>query len=107
MNQIEYDAQNCFEIIDHGVSMENTQNFRRYGTALTPWNHVVTGVGESAMDAYFDAIMLIDHIENNEGILEVLPSEPEWLSDEITVPVSIDDDHLGDSETWHRVSVRW
>jgi hypothetical protein len=105
MNQIEYDAQNVFEIVDHGV--EDGQYFQGCGTAFTPWNNVVTGVGESAMDAYNDAIMLIDQTEDSEGILEVLPSEPEWLSDEITVPVSIDDDNLGDSEMWHRVSVRW
>jgi len=106
MNQAEYDEQDFFEIIDHGV--EHRNNFPGCGVANTRWMQVVTGIGESAMDAYNDAISLIDQMEDNGYILELLPAEPEFLSDEVTVPMHEDDDELvQDAGMWHRVSIRW
>lgn len=101
MNKADYDEQDDFEIVDHG--MELGDYFQGCGVAFTKWQHVVTGVGESAIAAYDDAVEQIAMGYQDTTIVETFPETLDWLSDE--VDSRMEDEDCAD--WWYRVSIRW
>lgn len=61
-----------YEIINHG--MEHSQYFRGYGVSGTRYTHVWTGIGDSAKEAYSDALdqMAVD----DEQAAVMMPTRP-------------------------------
>ena len=53
-----------YEIIDHGVN--DSQYFQGCGTALTEFDHVVTGCGHTCREAFSDAILQMEDCETGE-----------------------------------------
>lgn len=65
-----------FEIINHGADHE--QYFPGCGTAFSDYDHVVTGAGMDAKEAYEDAIEQVYQVNDNASELR-LPKMPRGL----------------------------
>lgn len=86
-----------FEIISHG--WEHAQYFQGCGVSFTSFEHVVTGAGMNAREAYDDAC---EQICSSEGDNVGLPKRPRGINAKDKVPA----DHCGeDSEFYFYVSI--
>jgi hypothetical protein len=76
-----------YEIIDHG--MEHSQYFQGCGTSHTRFTHVWTGIGDSAKEAYNDALdqMFMDDSE----AAEKMPTRPAGFRTRPKVPAHWED----------------
>lgn len=85
----------AFEIINHGV--DHPQYFQGCGVSLTEFDHVATGVGESAREAYDDAVEILAQ----DGYdVDKMPKRPSGISKETL-------DHTDeDDESQFYVSIR-
>lgn len=86
-----------YEVLDHGV--EHAQFFQGCGVSFTRFNSCVTGVGETAQEAYDDCLEQMAQMD-----IEVdacLPMEPGF-----TGQVDREEDNEHDERYYH-VSVRW
>lgn len=98
-----------FEVIDHGV--DHAQYFQGCGTAFTNWNHCVTGCGESAADAFNDALEQIAtdgwdvvEIESSDDGADFTSEKAEAAS----VETHLDGEERGEEcELYYYVSIRW
>ena len=87
-----------FEIVNHGY--EHEQYFQGCGVAFTKFEHVATGAGHTARDAYADALDQIYSFADASA----LPKRPAGIRQRDHVPAS----HCGeDSEFWWYVSIRY
>ena len=88
-----------YEIVNHGY--ENSSYFQGCGVSFTKYNHVATGAGMSAQEAYADAI---EQIYSYPGVPEgfVFPKCPRSVRSGV-VPA---DCRGEDSEVYWYVSVR-
>jgi hypothetical protein len=62
-----------YQIIDHGIDHE--QYFQGCGIAFTPYDHVVTGIGETAQEAYDDALEQMAMMGHEHWIALPAPEE--------------------------------
>lgn len=76
-----------YEIINHG--MEHSQCFRGYGVSGTRYTHVWTGIGDSAKEAYNDALdqMAMD----DEQAAVMMPTRPAGVRSRPKVPPDLED----------------
>lgn len=63
-----------FEIINHGA--RNAQYFLGCDNVFTKFDHVVTGAGNNAVEAYNDAVKQVYQILGNEADKLHLPKQP-------------------------------
>jgi hypothetical protein len=88
-----------FEIVNHGY--EHAQYFQGCGVSFTRFEHVATGAGHTARDAYGDACEQICMVE---GCDVGLPKRPAGIRQRDHVPAS----HCGEeSEFYWYVSIRY
>jgi hypothetical protein len=89
-----------YEIIDHG--WDNSQYFQGCGTAYTPYDHVVTGVGTNAKEAYNDAVEQLYMTEDSVAVARLhLPTRPYGIRAKDKVPACAND------ECYWYVSIRY
>ena len=87
-----------FEIINHGY--EHGQYFQGCGVFFSRFEHVVTGIGANAAEAYADAVEMIW----TDADASALPKRPRGIRKSDRVPAEC----MGeDSEVWWRVSIRY
>ena len=89
-----------YEIIDHG--WDNEQYFQGCGTACTPFDRVMTGVGYNAKEAYNDAVEQLYMTEDSAAVARLhLPTRPHGIRAKDKVPAYAHD------ECWWYVSIRY
>ncbi len=76
-----------YEIINHG--MEHSQYFRGYGVSGTRYTHVWTGIGDSAKEAYSDALDQMA-MEDQQAAL-MMPTRPSGIRVRPKVPAHWED----------------
>ena len=76
-----------YEIINHG--MEHSQYFRGYGVSGTRYTHVWTGIGDSAKEAYSDALDQMA-MEDQQAAL-MMPTRPSGIRARPKVPAHWED----------------
>ncbi len=76
-----------YEIINHG--MEHSQYFRGYGVSGTRYTHVWTGIGDSAKEAYSDALDQMA-MEDQQAAL-MMPTRPSGIRVRPRVPHDSED----------------
>lgn len=88
-----------FEIINHGY--DHAQYFRGCGTYGTDFEHVVTGCGDNAKEAYEDAaeqVAMAGHGSN-------LPVRPRGINAKDKVPARLSKEEM--NEMYWYVSIRY
>jgi hypothetical protein len=60
-----------YEIVDLGV--ESPDYFQGFGTSYTPFEHCTYGIGDTAEEAYDDALESVAQCEGAERIMALLP----------------------------------
>ena len=82
-----------YQIINHG--MDHEQYFPGCGCACTPYDRCVTGCGESAAEAYQDALDCVYTDEGSKADSLDLPNKPRGLgiTSRPVVPASAEDFH--------------
>ena len=89
----------AYEIVNHGWS--NSQYFQGCGTAYTEFDHVATGCGTDAKQAYKDAVENIYFSEGSIADRLRLPKRPRGIRAHDRVPAQSDEDCF-----WY-VSIRY
>lgn len=102
-----------FEVIDHGI--EHAQYFQGCGTSYTKFANVVTGCGESAAEAWDDALECIAMDGFDVSTIEQSEDNALFTSDKAD-EASVEN-HLAkagielgeneDCELYYYVSIRW
>lgn len=98
MNKDKYDAQDEFELVDHGV-MEGAFNLGLED--ISPWSHCQIGKGPSAITAYYDALNRMVEKGISERLYRTLIPSPEWVSKSMIVR------GIPNEDVWYYVSIRW
>ena len=88
-----------YEIINHGY--EHSQYFRGCGTYGTPFEHVITGCGINAKEAYEDAV---DQIAMTGHEIN-LPTRPRGINAKDKVPAQLAEEEY--NEVYFYVSIRY
>lgn len=91
-----------YEIIDHGY--EHAQYFQGCGTAFTNFDGCATGIGDSAAEAYADAVEQVYQQYSGAGSLG-LPLRPRGIRKRDRVPARLLREP--DSEFYWYVSIRY
>ena len=93
-----------FEIVDLGV--DSPDYFQGFGTSFTPYEHCVVGIGDTASEAYQDALESVAQFEDSARIMELLPDS---CGIDNGVDHSDDDpDDDGEAPTfWYHIGIRW
>jgi hypothetical protein len=86
-----------FEIVNHGPDYPDY--FQGCGVAFTPFDNVVTGIGNTAKEAYFDALDSMAQQDSKSA--ERMPNKPHGIRESDSVPHS-----MGPDAYWY-VSIRW
>lgn len=100
-----------FQVIDHGI--EHAQFFQGCGVALTNYEHCVTGCGESAADAFNDALDCIGQDDFNVETIQVSDDGKLFTSEKAeknSVTTYLEKQGLepqDDCELYYYVSIRW
>lgn len=98
---MEYTEYVDFDVVFHGA--EFADYFQGCGTSFTPYNNVVTGVGDCEIGAFDDALELMcAECDNEELIKAIVGMYEEKLSDEC---IDYSDDF--DEFPQYRISIRW
>lgn len=88
-----------FQIINHGLC--HCQYFQGCGTSFTSFEHVVTGVGDNAKEAYEDAVEGVAQSTTSEQFEKLhLPTRPCGIRVRDKVPA-------GDEDAYWSVSIRY
>lgn len=92
-----------YEIINHGY--DHSQYFQGCGTYGSSFDHVVTGCGYNAKEAYNDALdQLAQRHSDFNGYLNI-PTKPRGINAKDKVPAKIAREEM--SEIWFYVSIRY
>ena len=112
MKQIELIKQD-FEIVDLGV--DSPDYFQGFGTSYTPFEHCTYGIGDTAEEAYDDALESVAQCEGTERIMSLLPDSCDIdnsvdHSDHDCAQSNEDAEFPDDSEPcnmFYHVGIRW
>ena len=88
-----------YEIINHGY--DHSQYFQGCGVAFTSFEHVVTGCGLNAKEAYEDAVEQIAMAGHEIN----LPTRPHGINAKDKVPAKLTKEEV--NEAWFYVSIRY
>lgn len=95
-----------YELIDHGI--ENSQYFQGCGTSYTPFEHVVTGIGDNPAEAIDDCLEQIAANGINVSDFESRMLADEKLTEWPTTPVVFYDSDIDDDwDMYYHVSIRY
>ena len=110
MSEIKREARvGEFEVIDHGV--EHAQYFQGCGCSYTRFDNVTTGCGNSAAEAFDDALDSIAQGGVDVGAIEA-SEDGKLFTSEKAQSATVEAAHPGsneceDCELYYYVSVRW
>ena len=91
----------AYQILNHGI--ENSQYFQGCGVSYTDFDHVVTGCGNDAVEAYNDALDSMYQSDDSEKLDKLnLPRRPRGygITKRLSVPMKSED-------TYAYVSIRY
>jgi hypothetical protein len=100
-----------YEIVDLGV--DTPDYFQGFGVSYTPFEHCTYGIGDTAEEAYDDALESVAQCEGTERIMALLPEScgiydavDHTDHDELSC-CNEDDNDMWPCDVYYHVGIRW